>query len=134
MTLKEADELLESLEKAWTQEWLAQAGPYEKSRPGQQQAELCREYIREKAHEELRHNPDTREALRKLQSKGYRLDKKLERLKAEQKALEQFYNDVQALWKKCPQYKTLGELMKGPEARELRRRYWSEEASKRGEL
>ena len=134
MTLKEAGELLESKEKAWTTEWLAQAGPYEQSLDGQQQAQLCREYVREKAQEELDHNPEVGEAVRKLESERYRLDKKLEELKAERKAFEQFDNDVRALWEKCPQYKTLGELMSSPEAVELRKRYWPDEASKRGEL
>ena len=114
MTLKEAGELLESKEKEWTAQWLAQAGPYEQSLPGQEQARLCQEHV--------------------LESARYRADKKIERLQAERKGFVQFHDDVNALWEKCPQYKTLGELMESPEGIELRKRYWSDEANKRGEL
>jgi hypothetical protein len=134
VTLKEANELLESKEEEWTREWLARAGTYEESLPGQQQALLCQQYIREKAHEELKANPEAREALRTLESKRYNLEKKLEKLKAEQKANQQFHDEIIAFWNKYPQYKTLGELMSSPEAIELRRRYWQPEARKRGEL
>lgn len=134
MTSKEAKELLDSKEPEWKREWLAQAGPYEQSPPGQQQALLCEEYLREKAQKELQHNPDIQEAVRTLESARYREEKKFKKVKAKLEAELKFHEDTIALWKQCPQYKTLGELMDSPEAVELRKRYWSDEARKRGEL
>jgi hypothetical protein len=62
--------------------------------------------------------------------------KQSEEPKREHQAEMKFMADVMALW--TPElekkYPTLGQLMESAEGIELRKRYWPEEAGKRGEL